>query len=66
MKKLIGLAALTICVAFALSLWLPSSGFRPQVQAQGAGVRVVASCGAAGYPLGAVREWTMSTAGVIC
>ena len=60
MKKLIGLAVLTICVAFVLSY------FRPQVQAQGAGVRVVTSCGAAGYPLGAVREWTMSTAGVIC
>jgi hypothetical protein len=51
-------ALLTISVVFALSYFVHAQG--------GVGVRVVASCGAAGYPLGAVREWTMSTAGIIC
>jgi hypothetical protein len=60
MKKQTGLAVLTIFAVFA-SLFVLT-----KLQAQGTGVLVVASCGAQSYPVGAVRPWTMTTAGVIC
>jgi len=58
MRKLVGLAVLTICAAFALSYFVHAQGSK--------GALVVSSCNSQNWPPGSIRQLTMDLSGKVC
>ena len=58
MRKLVGLAVLTICAAFALSYFVHAQGSK--------GALVVSSCNSQNWAPGSIRQLTMDLSGKVC